>query len=342
MTDLRPAMCVRTGAMTTLERWDRWLRDRGEDGVVGVRVPEEIAGVTREIVDVPVNEHADNADVTFVDARRVLPDDEEALLDWPWDVIRHRDRAIAMDIELLTKGIAQRGDADRDVCLLNDGDVYLTPRARVMAGAVIDAEKGPVIIGDGTVVRPRAVIVGPAVIGRDCVISEHALIKANTAIGPVCKVGGEVGGTIFQGFANKVHEGHLGDSWVGTWANLGAATTNSNLLNTYGEVVCRATPEGGRVRTGLAYLGAIIGDHAKFAIGTRIMTGTVVGTGAMVASSTPPAQAVERFTWLTDKGAQRFRFEKFLDVARTMMARRDREVTDAYEARLSVLHEGVA
>jgi hypothetical protein len=46
-------------------------------------------------------------------------------------------------------------------------------------------------------------------------------------------------------------------------------------LNTYGEVIMRAAPESPLERTGEQFMGAIIGDHVKTAISTRIMTGAV-------------------------------------------------------------------
>ena len=107
---------------------------------------------------------------------------------------------------------------------------------------VLDAERGPIRIDRGAVIRPGAVICGPCSIGREAVVVDRALIKPDTVIGPVCKVGGEVGGTIFQGYSNKSHEGHLGDSWEGKWVNFGAGTSNSNLLNTYGEVTMQLEP----------------------------------------------------------------------------------------------------
>ena len=151
-------------------------------------------------------------------------------------------------------------------------------------------------------------------------------------------MGGEVGGTVFQGFANKSHEGHLGDSYVGEWVNLGAGTTNSNLLNTYGEVSMRLEPDGSRWRSGRQFLGCILGDHVKTAIGTRIMTGTVIGTGAMVAGSTPPASVVPRFAWVTDDGVRSYRLDKFLDVAGTVMARRELPLSEPIRAALADLH----
>jgi hypothetical protein len=144
---------------------------------------------------------------------------------------------------------------------------------------------------------------------------------------------------VFQGFANKVHEGFLGDSWVGEWTNLGAGTTNSNLLNTYSEVAAQLEPGGSRERTGETFLGAMIGDHVKTAIGTRIMTGSVVHSGAMWAASKAISGCVGRFAWVTDDGDRQYRLTKFLDVMRQVMSRRDVEPSDAYLARLRLLHE---
>ncbi|MHC4446862.1 MAG: hypothetical protein ACYSXF_03530 [Planctomycetota bacterium] len=77
----------------------------------------------------------------------------------------------------------------------------------------------------------------------------------------------------------------------------------------------------------------------KFAISTRVMTGTVVGTGAMIATTAPPPLAVRRFAWLTDRGEGVFRFEKFLETARKMMARRQKQPSEAYVAALRTLAE---
>ena len=211
--------------------------------------------------------------------------------------------------------------------------------ARLGPNVVLDAEHGPIRIGERAVIRPGSIICGPCAVGRDATIVDRALIRPATVIGPVCKVGGEVGGTIFQGYSNKSHDGHLGDSWVGKWVNFGAGTNNSNLLNTYGEIACRLTPEASIRKTGRIFLGAIVGDHVKTSIMTRIMTGAVIGTGAMIATTAAPPPAVRRFAWLTDRGEQTFRFEKFLATARAMMKRRDREPSEAYVDALRALYE---
>ncbi len=72
--------------------------------------------------------------------------------------------------------------------------------------------------------------------GKNTVIKDHASIKDNVAIGNVCKIGGEVEGSVIMDYSNKQHHGFLGNSFVGSWVNLGAGTTNSDLKNTYGKI----------------------------------------------------------------------------------------------------------
>ncbi len=259
-----------------------------------------------------------------------------ALYAYPWDVMAMLSEAIVQDIEAV-----RMLDAKVPAGLANVVGAYpieVHESARLYPNAVLDAEQGPIVVHDRAVIRPGAVICGPCSVGRESVVVDHALVKPNTVIGPVCKIGGEVGGTIFQGNSNKAHDGHLGDSWVGEWVNFGAGTTNSNLLNTFGEITMRLEPQGRRYRTGLTFQGAIVGDHVKFAIGTRLMTGAVIGTGAMIATTAAPPATVCRFAWLTDRGEQAFRLDKFIDTAARMMVRRNQVPGDAYIDALKALH----
>ncbi len=262
-----------------------------------------------------------------------------ALLARPWHVKTFRDHALEIDLEILADNPTQ--ELPPGVLAIGDGstdsDLTIDPTAVVYPGVTLDIEHGPIVIAARATIRPGAIIIGPAYIGPGSTVLERAVIRAHTAIGPTCKVAGEIGGVIFQGFSNKAHDGYLGDSWVGEWANLGAGTTNSNLLNTYGEIIACASPGGGTERTGEQFLGAIIGDHCKFAILTRIMTGAVIHTGSMIAQTAAVAGCVPPFSWWTDQQRKIYRLDKFMEVARTMMERRGISPTEAYAARLGQL-----
>jgi len=259
-----------------------------------------------------------------------------AMLSRPWHVRTFRDDSIASDLELL--GDAEIPEVPPGVTIFGEHGLTIDPSAKIYPGVIIDLEHGPVAIGQDVTIRPGATLIGPCAFLPHCTVLDKALIKGNTAIGPHCKVAGEVGGTIFQGFSNKAHDGHLGDSYIGEWSNLGAGTTNSNLLNTYGEVISVAAPGMSNEKTGQQFLGAIIGDHVKTAICTRIMTGAVLHSGSMFAQTAAVSGCVAGFQWSTDAGRKPFRFDKFLEVAKAAMKRRKLEPTHAMICRLSELH----
>ncbi len=312
--------------------------------------PDELRNPETGVVYLdPANSRPIGGRLNFVDAIRVLvgemPDiptitlDGPVLMNRPWHFRTVRDQAIRFDLELIRKTRTFQPVPEGVLVIGDPADVLLDPTATIYPGATLDVEDGPIAIAGGAVLRPGAVVGSPTAIGPFSMIREHAVIRGNSAFGPHCKVGGEVAGVVFQGYTNKVHEGYIGDSWIGEWTNLGAGTTNSNLLNTYSEIVSQATPTGKRERTGESFLGAMIGDHVKTAICTRIMTGSVVGTGSMWAAQKAITGCLEPFAWVTDAGHRHYRLEKFLEVMRAVMARRDVEPSDAYLARLARLHQ---
>jgi len=395
LADLRAVCCVRTGAMSLLERLRHRERWRGDISVVGVVCAPERAAIVAETTGLAVNAFDSfGDDVVGVLAHAVTVPEEAlalkpnhalvdresgqilalrthgralegwpsehhrvelsgrvisqaiALLTRPWSVRTHRDMAMTHDFAMLTgegpgtiprmsqfPGIAMIADCSAGRC------PYMHPSAKVGIGSILDCEAGSIVIDEGAVVRPGAILIGPCYVGKHSTVLERATIRPQTAIGPWCKVNGEVGGTIFQGYSNKSHDGYLGDSWVGEWVNLGAGTTSSNLLNTYGEIMARATPGGKHEQTGLQFLGAIVGDHIKTAICTRIMTGSVLHTGSMFATTAAVQGCVEGFIWATDEGSKPYRINKFLEVGKVAMKRRGKELTPVQEAVLRELSE---
>lgn len=351
--ELRPAFDIRTGAWTALERW-------ADIGIppAGLLVPEAREALARALhpklavnTDTPAGAVVVNGrwPLAVRETERIAAlEPGQALACGPtllaacvedggFDPRSYdTDHAQQVEASLLERCWHVRTLRDENIsydlsCMAPAKGVVVREGARVAESAVLDASGGAIVIDRDARVGHHAVVFGPAYVGPGATVIEHATIRPNTAIGPVCKVGGEITGVIFQGYANKAHEGFLGDSYVGMWANLGAGTTNSNLLNTYGQVVID------RQRTGETFMGCVLGDHVRTAIGTRIMTGSVVGTGTMWAASKPIAGRVAPMRWVTDAGEKAYRAEKFLEVARAAMARRDRQPSEAEQARFQEL-----
>ena len=272
---------------------------------------------------------------------KTTPRIDLSILRRPWDLLEADGfaRRMASDAKATHEAWKQSGElAKPDKLVAITGEVHIHATAEIGKFVVLDASGGAIVIGPRAHIGHHAVIVGPTSIGEDTHIAAHANIKARTVIGPRCKVGGEVGSLIMQGNSNKTHDGHLGDAIVGSWVNLGAGTLNSNLLNTYAEVSMQLGADEAAESTGRVFMGCVIGDHVKTAIGTRIMTGCVLGTGSMIASSTPPSLYTERFTWRTDAGEAMYRLDKFLSVAEIVMARRQTEMSPQERALITQLH----
>lgn len=254
------------------------------------------------------------------------------VINWFWNLVHVNSDALLVDLSAIKSEV--RRDVDPRISLL--GNVIVEEGARVYPGAVIDGERGPVLIGRGATVMPNAFVEGPAFIGDKTLIKAGARIYAGTTIGPVCKIGGEVSETIIQAYSNKQHEGFLGHAYLGEWVNIGAGTEISDLKNTYGTI--RVWLGGEMTETGLQFLGPTIGDHSKTGINTTLTTGAVVGVFANLFGSGVSPKFVPSFSWGYPQFTE-YRLDDAIAVTRRVMARRGIEMTPAYEAMIRKVFE---
>ncbi|MBA3445064.1 MAG: hypothetical protein H0T58_09475 [Gemmatimonadales bacterium] len=201
------------------------------------------------------------------------------------------------------------GDPARLVCL---GSI-------VEPGVVFDVRNGAVVLDQGSEIRSGSRLEGPTYVGAATKVLGGFV--RGSVLGPECRVRGEIAASVFLGYANKSHEGFVGHSVVGSWVNLGAGTTTSNLKNTYGPV--RLEVDGERIETGRTNVGTLFGDHVKTAIGTMLATGTVISAGANVFGTSTPPKFVPPFAWGCT--GERMSEEGFLRVAERVMGRRNVE-----------------
>lgn len=270
---------------------------------------------------------------------------EEALFRRPWDVFARLEENLCADLE--ASALPRFRAADHPgVTHLGDHPFRVAPGARLMPGVVVDTESGPVVVETGSTINAITVLQGPCYVGRDSVVASHASVRGGAVVGPVCKVAGELSHCLFQGFSNKAHEGFLGTAYVGAWSNLGAGTVVSNLKNNYTTVRMQLYPNQSSEETGLQFQGPIIGDFVRTAIGSRLLTGSVIGTGCMLALSTFAPKTAAPFGWYTD-GAdgqpQRvlYGFSQFWQTAEAAAARRGLSFGSAERALLEARHRAV-
>ena len=255
------------------------------------------------------------------------PVEAGVLIRYAWDLIGLNAREL--ERQILAMPHVRAGDVSPGAHLIHEREIRIGAATRIRPTAVLDAENGPIHIGRDVTIMPHVTVRGPCSIGDRVVVQAGASIREGTSVGPVCKVGGEVEGTIFQGFANKQHDGFVGHSYVGEWVNLGADTVTSDLKNTYGPV---SVPlHGPELDTGQRFVGSIIGDHTKTGICTALNTGTVIGFCCNVVHPRPPRR-IPSLTWLTPEGSSRYDVERAIKVARIVMGRRGVDMTPATAA----------
>lgn len=354
----RPAGELRAGALLLRERWVMAL-DRPVSGFVGaphlvdfaefdapafvraplaagdwlvnarcaprlqrVDVPPEVGVLTCEGRVAAVRLHSDLAVERLADgslALDTLAQGREAAiggwwLDHPWDIIGKLTEMLSADLPAMMPPLPQA----EGMTVLGTHAAHVEAGAEVEPYVVADTSAGPVLVREGARILAFSRLVGPCVIGKGSSVLGGKV--AACSIGPQVKVSGEMSVTVMLGYANKGHDGFVGHSVIGCWANLGAGTITSNLKNSYGEVTMW-TPDGVQ-RTGLQFLGSLIGDHAKTGIGTRLSTGGVIGAGANVFGTRMPPKAVPPFAWGDGEPWETFELKRFVTVAARVMARR--------------------
>jgi UDP-N-acetylglucosamine diphosphorylase/glucosamine-1-phosphate N-acetyltransferase len=257
-----------------------------------------------------------------------------------WDLIRHLPEMIASDITQRVERLDSVSAAETGSAIIGAHPARVERGASIEPYVVFDASAGPILVRRGATVAPFTRLVGPCYVGEESIVAGGRI--GATAIGEQCRVHGEVTNTVFLGHANKSHDGFVGHSYLGRWSNLGASTVTSNLKNTYGPVAIW-TPNGVR-STGMQFLGTLLGDHAKTAIGTRLTTGSVIGAGANVFAMSMTPKVVAPFSWGGASDTSVYEIDRFLNVAERVMIRRHVVLTErarrwlaaAYAARWQV------
>lgn len=148
--------------------------------------------------------------------------------------------------------------------------------------------KGEVDVGEGTIVRNGAYIIGPVIIGKNCDIGPNCFIRPATAIGDNVHVGNavEVKNSIIMNNTKIGHLTYIGDSVIGRNCNFGAGTKVANLRHDGKNI--KVMIKGELVDSGRRKLGAIMGDDVHTGINTSINVGCVMKKG----TGTKPGESI--------------------------------------------------
>jgi bifunctional UDP-N-acetylglucosamine pyrophosphorylase/glucosamine-1-phosphate N-acetyltransferase len=160
-------------------------------------------------------------------------------------------------------------------------------KGEVEPGAVL---KGPVEIGEGTLVKAGSYLEGPVVIGKNCLIGPNCFIRRYTSIGDNCRIGHavEIKNSIIMANTNVCHLSYVGDSVIGSEVNLGAGFISANVRHDQQNVL--SSVKGKLFDTGMNKFGTIIADGVHTGVHTSVLPGRKIWPN----QTTYPGQVVEK------------------------------------------------
>jgi UDP-N-acetylglucosamine diphosphorylase/glucosamine-1-phosphate N-acetyltransferase len=347
-TFTRPVAKIRVGILTIDEKWEKWLglkpsfqtRDYlqtkypftlGDHNLLinGAVCPDEklVQAIKRLpkgsfLVKEKLLIAASHPEAQITDVNSVQYHGEVTLIDKPWKIFSENGKQIRADFAFITRGKKSAELKDPHTIIYGKENLFLEEGVDIKA-AIINAENGPVYLGENSVIQEGAMIKGPFALCEGSHVNMGGKMRGDVTIGPFSKVGGEVSATVIFGYSNKAHDGFLGCSVLGEWCNLGADTNTSNLKNNYAEVKIWRHASGSFETTGLQFCGLMMGDHSKCGINTMFNTGTVVDVSANVFGEGFPRTYIPSFAWGGNGGFITYQLSKALETAEKAMARRN-------------------
>ncbi|MDX1652922.1 MAG: putative sugar nucleotidyl transferase [Brumimicrobium sp.] len=248
-------------------------------------------------------------------------------LDNRWSLYQLNEKVLKADFDYYIKDKTSFGLSPSNTLIGPKENLFIEEGARIEC-SVVNVASGPVYIGVNAEVMEGSLIRGGLALSEGATLKLGTKIYGPTSIGPYCKVGGEVTNSVFQAYSNKGHDGFVGNSLIGEWCNLGADTNTSNLKNNYSKVRAYDYNTGNMEDTDVQFMGLSMGDHCSSGINTMFNTATVVGVSSTIFGQGFPPKYIPDFSWGGFKKDSVFEFEKALEVAKNMMSRRDRELSD--------------
>ena len=344
LTLTRPLGNVRIGILTNDERWKTYLPEAEVGFITEDYLSSRFAGF--EIPDAVVNAQViPNEDV--VAALLGLSDGEMLYMDelWigsngngggahvsytgekpvviseRWHIYQKNGHVLEQDFQLLTAGRNSQTLSKTNM-IIGDVSKLFVEEGAVIEAAVINTKEGVVYIGKDAEIMEGSLVRGPLAMCEHSALKLGTKVYGATTLGPHCKVGGEVNNVVFQAYSNKGHDGFLGNALIGEWCNLGADTNTSNLKNNYAAVSTYSFETQREEKTDALFMGVCMGDHSKCGINSMFNTATVIGVSTNVFGAGFPDKYVPSFRWGGGNEFVPFKFDKAIEYANNMMARR--------------------
>jgi UDP-N-acetylglucosamine diphosphorylase/glucosamine-1-phosphate N-acetyltransferase len=255
-------------------------------------------------------------------------------LQFPWKIAQWNDEQLRRDFLLLFSRMQTQPVSETNKII--QAENIIIEEGAVVEHCIINASTGPVYIGKNATVMEGSILRGPVAICEGATVKMGAKIYGATTVGPYCTVGGEIKNSVLQSFSNKAHDGYLGDAVIGSWCNLGAGTSNSNVKNSAADIFMfnNAIEE---INVGKK-CGVIMGDYSRTAINTPINTGTIIGICCSILSEGLTPNMIDNFSWGM-KNASVYEIHKAIEHINNWKKLKGEELSDAEISVLKYIFE---
>ncbi len=148
--------------------------------------------------------------------------------------------------------------------------------------------RGPVEIGEGSIIEHGAVIIGPVILGKNCRVRAGAYIRGMVIAGDDCVIGhtSEVIRSILFDRVRVDHFNYVGDSILGNDVHFGAGAKVANVRFD-GAQICVDGKSTGRKK-----FGVILGDRCQLGVNVTIGPGVIMKPGIWYADPETPKSAI--------------------------------------------------
>jgi glucose-1-phosphate thymidylyltransferase len=243
------------------------------------------------------------------------------------ELITFHKKNFAKNLELYKNNFISKNKEYKEI----KNSVFAHESTQISEQAEFNTEKGIIIIEKNVHIMPFTYLVGPLRIDEGATVNPYTHIL-NSYIGKYSKVGGEITNTIFESYSNKAHRGFLGDSYVGSWVNIGGGTSVSNMKNNYENIKMNG------LETGEQFLGCIIADHVKVALNVSIYCGKIIGINSHI-YGTVTTDVPSFVNYISKDNMIVLPTELAIKIAERMQIRRDIKITEETKAMLLSIYK---
>lgn len=143
---------------------------------------------------------------------------------------------------------------------------------------------GSVAVHDTATIEEGAVVKGPAIINPNAFIAANAYLRGGVYIGEGCIVGPscELKTTYMFDGSKVAHLSFVGDSIIGSRANIEAGAIIANYRNERADKHIRIHWNKRVIETGIDKLGALVGDSVRIGANAVVAPGALLASGIVV------------------------------------------------------------